>query len=260
MELTLTRENQLVQVHVNGQDSHSFEMSAVALTQADPLVTTYDPQPYGARLYGALFPRDALAARALAENPDALLLVMQDAELQRVPWEYLFDGENFLAHEMPVTRGLPADQRILFHADASAACKVLVVASDPLLYENNAPVVQLNVTRERDNVRAAFANANAAFQVTFVRPPTVDELHKQLARSSAPVMLHFLGHGIATPNGAQIAFENNFAQADSVDAAQGFKPARDTLFCVYFNSCQTAVSLDSAASNLAYTLARAGVP
>jgi hypothetical protein len=260
MELTLTQRNEQVLVQVDGADSHSFAAAEIVLKRDDPLATQYEPQPYGARLYAALFPPASLAARTLAEKPDALLLVMQDAELQRVPWEYLFDGKNFLALEIPLTRGLPAKQRVTFHADAADTANVLVVASDPLLDENGAPVVSLNVAHERDNVRAAFEKSNAAFHVTFIKPPTLDELQKQLARAAPPTILHFLGHGAATAQGAQLAFENRLAQVDSADAAQVLASARDKLFCVYFNSCKTAVELNSDASNLAYTLARVGVP
>ena len=260
MELTLTRHGAQIQVQVDGSDSHAFPENALEFSADDPLATQYDPQPYGARLYGALFPPTSLAARELAGKPDALLLVMEDADLQRVPWEYLFDGKNYLALEMPLTRGLPANQRVTFRADGRDAGNVLVVASDPLLYENGAPVVALNVARERDNVRAAFEKSDAAFRVTFVRPPTLDELQKQLTRQGAPVILHFLGHGKATPQGAQLAFEDKLKQVESADAVQALAPAREKLFCVYFNSCETAMALESTASNLAYTLARAGVP
>ncbi|MBI4674888.1 MAG: CHAT domain-containing protein, partial [Chloroflexi bacterium] len=270
MELTLTQRSEQVLVQVDGADSHSFAAAEIVLKRDDPLAA-YDPQPYGQRLYRALFAPDSLAARAWADSAatpatHALLLVIPDAALQRVPWEYLYDGQAYLALAAPLTRGLPAAQRVAFNANAHAAGNVLVVASDPLLYPNGAPVVALNVARERANVRAAFDKANAAFHVTFVKPPTRDELHKALTRVAPPAILHFLGHGTATPQGAQLLFEDALAQGHSVDAAQVIAPARDKLFMVYFNSCETAMALDasasndSTASNLAYSLARAGVP
>jgi len=264
MELTLTRHDAHIRVHVNGADSHSFSAAAIALTENDPLVSAHNPQPYGARLYRALFPDDSLAAREKGHADAAransfLLLVIEDADLQRVAWEYLFDGQTYLALEMPLTRGLPATARIPQSAPAPQAGNVLVVASDPLLYENGAPVVALNVERERKNVRAAFENARAQFQVTLIKPPTRDELQRALARAAPPAILHFLGHGTATPRGAELAFEDTLAQVESVNAAELLAPARDKLFLVYFNSCETAISLDSSASNLCYTLARAGI-
>jgi hypothetical protein len=102
MELTLTRHGAQIQVQVDGSDSHAFPENALEFSADDPLATQYDPQPYGARLYGALFPPTSLAARELAGKPDALLLVMEDADLQRVPWEYLFDGKNYLAVCLPI--------------------------------------------------------------------------------------------------------------------------------------------------------------
>jgi len=260
MELFLTRHDAHIQAQVNGSASHEFSIHALDFSRDDPLATRYDPQPYGARLYAALFPRDSAAARALADAPDALLLVIDDAELQRVPWEYLYDGQTFLALKMPLTRGLPPAKRVTFDASANQAGNVLVVASDPLLYEDGAPVVALNVARERENARAAFEKSNAAFRVTFVKPPTRDELQKALARAQPPALLHFLGHGVAASDGARLAFEDTLSQAQSVDAVELLAPAREKLFCVYFNSCETATSLDSTASNLAHTLAAAGVP
>ncbi len=262
MQIHFTREKETVTVAVNGAESHAAPFADLfpLPDERRAFETQYDPRAMGARLYRALFPAEALAARTLEQQPDGLLLVIQDAELQRVPWEYLHDGQTFLALKMPLTRGLPAAQRIAFASDAPTTTQTLVVASDPLLYPNGAPVVALNVARERVNVREAFEKANAAFRVAFVKPPTQDELRKHLTRSAPPVILHFLGHGTATPHGARLAFEDKMAQAQTVDAAEVILPARDKLFCVYFNSCETAMSLETAASNLAYALARGGVP
>ncbi|MBI3536608.1 MAG: CHAT domain-containing protein [Chloroflexi bacterium] len=261
MELVLTRQNNDVRVFVDESESHSFSISDLALAENDFLAFIRNLETFGARLYRALFPENSPAQRARSslKAKDALLIVTQDPDLQRIPWEYLRDSKDYLTRKYFITRGLPREQRIAWaQNDAADSVSVVVAASDPLVYPNGAPVVALNVKSERANVKAAFEKTRGAFRVTFIKPPTLDALHKQLAETNRQTIIHFIGHGIATKEGARLAFEDNAGAADSVEVSALLAGAR--VFLVFLNSCETAMSLESSASNLAHALVSARVP
>jgi hypothetical protein len=262
MELTLDRRDRLVYVRLGDTDSHTFPLADIAIAEDDPLVKSGDPQPFGARLFRALFPADSPARRALDALPPGgdLTLITDDADLQRMPWEYLWNGE-YLSLKYLLMRGLPPERRIAHDPPGSSdGLLALVVVSDPLVYENGEPVVALDVTRERDNLKRAFEAAHAPYQVAFVKPPTLDELHKQLAGVSPGTILHFIGHGVATPQGARLLFEDRAGIAQPVPAEHFVAPAQGRVFLVFLNACQSATSLDTPTSNLAHALVGAGVP
>ena len=197
MEITLVRQSQQVVVRVDGTESHTFPFvdALPSVNERAALEKRLDPALYGARLFRTLFPADSAARRELekARPRTPLQIIADDADLQRVPWEYLRDdastpiSTSWLALKFLLTRGLPPNQRITSpQTEISAdALSVLVSVSDPFVYSNGEPVVALNVARERENLRKAFEQAHAPYHVTFVKPPTLDELHKQLA-SVAP--------------------------------------------------------------------------
>ncbi len=269
--------------------------------ERDALEKRLDPAPYCTRLFGLLFPADSAAHRQYIATSDAgdhasgdhtsgddtpgddtsgdhtpgdhtglplpgsrrhLQIISDDADLQRVPWEYLRNGDYWLALKFLLTRGLPPNQRIASaQTEISAdALSVLVVVSDPFVYSDGAPVVALNVARERENLRKAFEQAHAPYRVTFVKPPTLDELHKALAERNQHTLVHFIGHGVATRDGARLAFQDRAGIAQLVTAQEFIASAGGRVFLFFLNSCETAMSLDTPVSNLAHALARAGVP
>jgi tetratricopeptide (TPR) repeat protein len=254
MELTLVRHNDTIDVNVNGAFSHAFQFGDVAMTETDAQNFARDPRPYGARLCAALLRADARARREL-EHAATIELVIADPDLQRVPWEYLYDGARWLALDFSMTRQVKDAPAASAPSDGA---HVLVVASDPLVYPNDTPVVALNIARERANLKTAFAGK--PYRVQFIAPPTLDALHKQLAAPDQRAIIHFIGHGIATADGARLLFQDNCGIAQSVPARDFVAPMRDRAWLVFLNACQSATTLETSASNLAHDLARAGVP
>ncbi|MBI5652655.1 MAG: CHAT domain-containing protein [Chloroflexi bacterium] len=260
MELTLIRHDNSIDVNVNGAFSHAFECDVVAMTKTDAENFARAPQAYGARLFAALMRADSLARRELAraEPRAAMELVIADPELQRVPWEYLHDGARFLALEFFLTRGLPRELQPAIKTNPANGATVFVVASDPLVYGDATPVVALDIERERANLKTAFADK--PFRVRFVAPPTLDQLHHQLAAPDARAIIHFIGHGKATQDGARLLFQDNIGIARITPADEFIKPICDRAWLVFLNACESATTLETPVSNLAYELARAGVP
>ena len=73
-------------------------------------------------------------------------------------------------------------------------------------------------------------------------------------------LVHFIGHGKATREGARLAFQDRAGVAQLVSAQDFIAAAGTRVFLFFLNSCETATSLDTPVSNLAHALVRAGVP
>jgi hypothetical protein len=100
-----------------------------------------------------------------------LLIVTEDPEGQLVPWEYLYDGNDFLALKYHLVRGVPPQRRQGYGAEMpAAALDLIVVPSDPLLL-NTRPVDQLDVAKEVDSLKTALLEAEAPYRALIVTPP-----------------------------------------------------------------------------------------
>jgi tetratricopeptide (TPR) repeat protein len=276
MELIVTHAGSQVLVGVDGRDSHPFDVAEIELTPDDPLFARVDPRPYGARLFQALFKAGTPARQALsALAPGSpLRITAADTELQRVPWEYTRNAgdptadEGFLALRHVLLRGASPDHQPAAGAPASAApasapngggLRVLVIASDPLVYANDEPVTALSVERERDALKRDFQTAGVPYRVTFVKPATLDALHEHLS-SEQSAIVHILGHGRAAPQGARLLLEDRCGVASLAAAEDVIAATRGRVWLAYLNACQSAMTLDQPASNLAHALVKAGVP
>src|SRR5262245_42002143 len=121
MELVLTRRSETqITVTCNSQFSHIFNLSLLQSTInekffCNPVFYSQELDAaliaYGKQLYQALFPPNTHAQRILAAEPDRLLLVNIDEDLDTIPWEYSHGPDNFLVLRYPFVRGL-ANQRL----------------------------------------------------------------------------------------------------------------------------------------------------
>src|SRR5947209_4492448 len=139
MELTLTRQDGMqVQVTCDEQPSHSFDIRALVPDDEKKLRHPLaDPVAYGKAIYAALFPPETAASRALAGEPERILLVTTDDDLDAIPWEYAYgvygtdDTDDFLVLQCHVVRGLPAGQRI-DPPTLESGLHIVAVPSNPL--------------------------------------------------------------------------------------------------------------------------------
>jgi len=254
-------------VSVAGEFSHTLDIAAVQLNQKHPQRELQrDTLRYGRRRFQALFPKGSVSSQALARLPQAsdfggmLLIVSEDPEAQQVPWEYLHDGHDYLALKHHLVRGIPAERRQGYGAEMPASALYLVaVPSDPLLY-NGRPIDQLEVSKELDHVKTALQEAEAPYRALIVAPPTLDALHEALAPRGRQTIVHFIGHGLANERGAILLFEDETGLGRAVTAQDFAHRVRGYAFLVLLNACESATSLATPVSNLAYTLAVEGLP
>lgn len=112
MELTLTREpGDTIAVACDGEPSHTFDLHAIPRDDPEER-PPHDPVAYGQALFQLLFPQAAAARQALNADPDRIVLVTTDAELQAVAWEYLHGPDGFVVVDHAFVRGLPHDERV----------------------------------------------------------------------------------------------------------------------------------------------------
>src|SRR5579859_3860408 len=89
MELIITHDTPTeIRVVCDQQDSHTFLLWTIP--HPDEQLPFHDPIAYGRKLYKVLFPSDTAARYALARSPERILLVAEQADLDAIPWEYLY--------------------------------------------------------------------------------------------------------------------------------------------------------------------------
>jgi tetratricopeptide (TPR) repeat protein/ABC-type uncharacterized transport system YnjBCD ATPase subunit len=255
------------QVFVEGEVSHTLDIAAIQLTEErHHRELRRDTRRYGRRLFQSLFAKGSIARQALARLPQAsdgagvLLIATEAPEAQMVPWEYLHDGNDFLALKYHVVRGVPSERRQGYGAEMpAAALDLIIVPSDPLLL-NGSAVDQLEIAKEVDALKTALQGAEAPYRALIITPPTLDALHEALAHLGRRTIVHFIGHGLATPEGAILLFEDETGLGRAISARDFAHRVRGYAFLVLLNACQSATSLSTSVSNLAYTLATEGLP
>jgi tetratricopeptide (TPR) repeat protein len=257
MELTLTHQaDSQVNVYCNGQPSHTFDLRALA---PDPAIPDRPPQPladpvaYGQALYQALFPPQSPAQQALASRPERMLLVT-DEQTDAVPWEYLYGPDGFLVLDVTLVRGLPADQRRAL-PDLTSGLHIVAVPSNPL----DPGVLPLNIDGEWQRLKDVIQQVPAALTLERVRPPTLEQLRRLIAGQQQCV-IHFMGHGGTSDDGAVLCFEQGDGGLANVTARDFLRRTKGTTFLVTLNTNVTATPGETPFANLAAALVRQGTP
>jgi tetratricopeptide (TPR) repeat protein len=71
---------------------------------------------------------------------------------------------------------------------------------------------------EVDSLKAALQGAEAPYRALIVTPPTLDALHEALAPRGRQTIVHFIGHGLATKQGAILLFEDEAGIGRAISA------------------------------------------
>ena len=260
MELILLRSQQNHEISVQLDDAvtHTFDLTSLIpddqLPEAPPSPLE-DPQGYGQALFTALFPAGSLTASRLADSPERLLLVTGDEVLQSIPWEFLYSPNGFLVCDLHFVRGLPVERRLPAPDLSSSPLHITAVPSHPL----HPDVPPLNIEGEWLRLTEVLERLEHDITMERVRPPSLEQLGQQLSNKAQRV-LHFMGHGGQTEEGATLLFENTFGNVDPVSAIDFTRSIRRATFLVTLNACVTATPGETEFANLAAALVARKIP
>jgi hypothetical protein len=233
-----------------------------------PWASYGDPVADGQRLFELLFAdpvlRDAWT-EARGQAPQRRVRLWIDigaAELHRLPWELLRDGDMLLSAnaDTPFSRYLPIQAR-WGGAITDRPLRMLVAVSNPDDLERYS-LARLDVAEERT---ALTKMDSSLLDVVFLEPPiTLERL--EIALRQGYHILHYVGHGVFNDRRGQAALylqnDSGHTQVVSDDslvqmlAHQGVHPR-----LVFLATCQSATrSSTDAFLGLGPKLIQAGVP
>ena len=245
-----------------------YEIGQLDFDAKDPQARLERLRAFGGKLYEKLFSADVQKVwQSYKTKSDFLILCLRVAPeasgLEALPWETLFDGEEFLAAgaktglsrlplDIPPQDDLPPIPPPL---------KMLAFISSPL---DLAETERLQMEREQELLLQA-VNAPAGqgvLQVDFE-----DEAKLPILESSLEAgyhIFHYSGHGIPPKDGGGLLLENAAGKRRPTPAAeilQAMQKAEATLRLTVISGCQTARTLHSGGfRDLARGLAQRRVP
>jgi tetratricopeptide (TPR) repeat protein len=255
MELILTRQaGTQVVVTCDSEPSHTIDVLTLVPGEQGPPQPIDDPVAYGKAVYQALFPPESATRRKLEVMPERILLVTTDNDLDAVPWEYAYGPNGLLVLECHFVRGLPADQRIA-PPTLDTGLHIVAIPSNPL----NHDVEPLNIEGEWMRLKDIIQRVPYALTLERTRPPTIEQV-RTLVVNQRHRVIHFMGHGGQSEQGAVLYFEQDNGELDPVTTRQFVLRVRGTVFLVTLNACISATPGATTFSNLAASLARQRTP
>jgi tetratricopeptide (TPR) repeat protein len=206
--------------------------------------------------------------KSAGRNPLALMLRIDPKSarfLQRVPWEYLHDGKDFLSTNgrTPLYR-LPSNVEPVSLGPLKETLRMLVVIAAPLgLNENEV----LHFAREEDLILAATAEARKTgkLRLEFTSNSALETVEAVLLEYR-PHLLHFVGHGVfvESEDRGMLLMEKPDGHRWNVwnkDFAELLVRAGRELRGVFLSTCQSAVAPRAEGfPDLASTLLENGIP
>lgn len=164
------------------------------------------------------------------------------------------NSAGFLVLECHVVRGLPANQTIE-SPKLDTGLHIIAVPSNPLSSE----IEPLNIEGEWIRLREVMQDIPYAITLERVRPPTLERVRQLVANQKGRVV-HFMGHGGQSEEGALLCFEQENGDLERVTAKELVKRLRGTAFVVTLNACVSAKPGSTPFSNLAAALVRQKTP
>lgn len=257
IEILLKIQEDRAVVYCDEAFSHSFSLNNVAVEVDGKQHLPFpwaDPVGYGKALFSALFPEGSPARSAYDAQPERILLVAVDPDLQSVAWEYLYGPHGYVVCETHFVRGIPSGRREL--PASLGPLQVIVVPSNPTIPGNNP----LPVESEWEQLQKAVVGVGVSLRFTRTRPATLSQLRKLVAGKQNQV-IHFLGHGNRDTEGnAYLCFEKENSSLAPAYPLDFYNRIKDCSFLVTLNACKSAVPGTTEFSNLAHSLVEKGVP
>ena len=245
-----------------------FEMGRLDVDAKDPAARFSRLQEYGHKLYQKLFTSEIQTLwqqhkRATDFLTLCLRIAPEAAGLEALPWETLYDGEEFLAAGAKTGMSrLPRDIAPQENLPGLALpLKMLALFSSPLdLHEHE----RLQMEREQELLLQA---VNAPAGEGRLHVDCEDEAKLAVLESSLEAdyhIWHYSGHGIAPQNGGGLLLEDAEGKRRPTavhEILQALQKAENSLRLAVLSGCQTATTLHVAGfRDLARGLSQAGVP
>ena len=245
-----------------------FELRQLDFDSRYPKERVERLRAYGRRLYQTIFTTDIaslwLARKEANEFVALCIRIAPDAqELEAIPWETLFDGEDFLVGGVntTVTR-LPTD--ITPEADLPTVAlpiKMLALVSSPLDLSDDA---RLQAEREQEILLEAINNPAGQGRL---RVDFEDEAKLEILESSLETpyqIFHFTGHGLAPEDGGGLLLEEIRGVSKAATVAEVIRSLRRgerELRLAVLSGCQTARTLNVGGfRDMARGLLHCGIP
>ena len=259
MKLTLTLQpNNQVAVHCDGQRSHTFELAALFPDATNPVRPPHpleDPVAYGQVAYQALFPHDTIARHSLEAGPRRIFLLVEDDQIQVIPWEYTHNSSDFLVLKLPFVRGINPIKPIPAPDLGGTPAHIIAIPSNPL----HEDIITLNIPGEWQRLKEIVDEIPQQITLERAHPPTIDKLRAQVANRQHRIV-HFMGHGDQYKDQAVLLFENEHGGIDPVLAEDFALTVQDHVFLVTLNACVSATPGETEFSNLAAALVERQIP
>jgi len=270
----------LIQVKVSPSDdveaelvpSHFFKFSfveegrSIAEEIFDSKPRSRDLKIYGKKLFRALFPKDesSLARQLLRQilPPRAITGRIQlelngddgrvDHDLDAIPWEYAWTGNDYLVRQVIFTRMVKGEKRQL----QGLPLRIVVVAPDPT--DSNLP--DLHLVDQFQNFIDEFYKSSRNVILERVLPATVDQVDSLLAHNhdDTATVLHFMGHCGEAEDGSRsraLVFEH--PENNKVDKAKAQRLISNSknLQLAFLSACNTReIARDIAQRGVLYTI------
>ncbi|MEK9139064.1 MAG: CHAT domain-containing protein, partial [Bacteroidota bacterium] len=230
-----------------------FEIRQLDADPKDPQGRLERLRKFGANLFNTVFTKDILTVwQAYKKKQDFLILCVRidpDAdELEIVPWETLYDGEEFISAgvktgmarlplDIPPEDTLPA---------VPLPIKMLAFISSPLDLREGE---RLQIEREQEILLQATnaPSGQGKLHVEFEDEAKLTILENSL--EAGDNIFHYSGHGISPENGSGLLFEDADGKKKPVpvhELLQSFGKGAGSLRLAVLSGCQTAKTLNIA--------------
>ena len=245
-----------------------FEINQLDVAVREPAARVERLRSFGAKLYRKVF--SAEVEKLWQESKDGgsflvacIRIAPEAVGLEVVPWETMFDGEEFIAagaktgmSRLPLDI-LPKDEM----SPVPLPLKMLAVISSPLDLDDNH---RLQIEREQEILLQAVNTpaGRGRLQVDFEDEAKLDVLESAL--EAGYQILHFTGHGISPRDGGGLLLEDAKGESRptaTTEILQSLQKAGAALRLAVFSGCQTARTLHVAGfRDLARGLAHRNLP
>lgn len=231
------------------------------LARGEARISTEELRDLGHALYEAVFVRSSIESeferaklKANKKDPIGLRLEVEPAELTLLPWEAMYDGQEFISarSESPLVRTLPArDGTKLSQIQVHGPLRILFVGASP----QGSGLGPLDAEQSADDLRKKLAKAIKENRIVFdtLVNATWGELQRELRKDYH--ILYFAGHG--SPEG--ILLDDGQGEDDprtgkrasgdkypvSAERLGGALKGKQQTRLVFLAACNTATSPDS---------------
>ncbi|MBC8234594.1 tetratricopeptide repeat protein [bacterium] len=219
---------------------------------------------FGKRLYDMLLSAERISyLKEVINQSESLRLrfIIDDYKIAGLPWELLYDGENFLGLIYPISRLVigAAHKRI---ENIPYPLRILAIISSPLDLGED---LMLDVEKEQEIIMASFSLlvSEGKAEIVFVEEASVSNIGRLVTEEEYHI-IHFSGHGkfdeISQKNYLLLEDDNGQETWVSADEISYLFSKSESTRLVVLGGCQTAkVSESDFLTGLPYSLLKRNV-